>query len=121
MRLLAAQGTSRLELSMAQGLHACDKVALRTSAAFHRLPAPRRFQQLRDRKLAQASAVCEKLLNEATLRLQALARQEGASVQRMQASRASLSLSLAIVGCLSLGCLLLRAGNAACAQFLLAA
>lgn len=44
-----------------------------------------RFQQLRDRKLAQASAACEKLLNEATLRLQALARQEGATVQRLQA------------------------------------
>ncbi|KAL4431144.1 hypothetical protein ABPG75_006400 [Micractinium tetrahymenae] len=43
-----------------------------------------RFQQLRDRKLAQASAACEKLLNEATLRLQALARQEGATVARMQ-------------------------------------
>lgn len=43
-----------------------------------------RFQQLRDRKLAQASAACEKLLNEATLRLQALARQEGATVQRLQ-------------------------------------
>ncbi|PSC76322.1 interferon-induced guanylate-binding 1-like [Micractinium conductrix] len=43
-----------------------------------------RFAQLRDRKLAQAAAACEKLINEATVRLAALARQEGATVERMQ-------------------------------------
>lgn len=47
----------------------------------------RRFHQLRDRKLAQAAAACEKLINDATVRLASLARQEGTTVERMQASR----------------------------------
>jgi hypothetical protein len=45
---------------------------------------PRRYQQLRERKLAQASAACEKLINEATVGLAALARQEGVTLERMQ-------------------------------------
>jgi hypothetical protein len=49
------------------------------------LPSPpRRYQQLRERKLAQASAACEKLINEATMGLAALARQEGVTLERMQ-------------------------------------
>ncbi len=45
-----------------------------------------RFHQLRDRKLAQAAAACEKLINDATVRLAALARQEGTTMERMEAS-----------------------------------
>lgn len=55
---------------------------------------PRRFHQLRDRKLAQAAAACEKLINEATVQLAALARQEGATVERMQVRRREEGLGL---------------------------
>ena len=50
----------------------------------HPCSPPRRYQQLRERKLAQASAACEKLINEATVGLAALARQEGVTLERMQ-------------------------------------
>ncbi|EFN59494.1 hypothetical protein CHLNCDRAFT_56782 [Chlorella variabilis] len=46
--------------------------------------ARRAYQQLRERKLAQASAACERMISEATVRLAALARQEGATVERLQ-------------------------------------
>ena len=48
------------------------------------LVPPCRYQQLRERKLAQASAACEKLINDATVGLASLARQEGVTVEKMQ-------------------------------------
>ena len=44
---------------------------------------------MRERKLAQAAAACEKMLGEATARLAALARQEGATMQRLEVRHAS--------------------------------
>lgn len=45
---------------------------------------PNRYQEVRERKLAQAAAACEKLLNDAGVRLAALARAEGATVEKLQ-------------------------------------
>ncbi|KAL4859356.1 Guanylate-binding protein 5 [Chlorella vulgaris] len=48
-----------------------------------------RFQQLQDRKLAQAAAACEKLLNDATMQLAAMARGDGVTVEQLQQAAAA--------------------------------